>query len=133
MQKNTELLSIERKVRGAWTSITSNNCMWISGEREAHYLLKGHATELIDKVWLPQHYQDKAYPEIYGVVAANQSDGRYVWIYLYYRHHLWKCNDIRKAYDIIEKIKEHDKLEKKERVMRRKFMSQQKLLSVCKN
>lgn len=131
--KNHELETLQRKVIGSWRSITSNNCLWVSNDREAEYLISGHATELIEKIWLPCVYDNETYLKIYGVVAADRSEGRYVWIYVHYRHHIWKAHSIRHAYEIENKIKHHNKLEQKKYRMQRRLESRQKLIPICKN
>ena len=107
--------------------------MWVSGAREAEYLLCGYASELIDKIWLPCVYETNAYSQIHGVVAADRSEGRYVWIYVFYRHHIWKCYNIRFAYELIEKIKEYNKLEEQKNKLQRKLDSKKKLITICDN
>jgi hypothetical protein len=67
------------------------------------------------------------YAYVYGVVAANQERGRYVWIYLYYRQHLWHCHSIGNAYELIKKLNEHEKLEKQRDKVKRKWEKQEKL------
>jgi hypothetical protein len=124
---------LERKTRGLWRSISSNKCLWISGEQEAKYLLSGHATELIQSTWLTCVYERDASSKIYGIVAADKSNGRYVWVYLYYRHHIWKCNTIRQALEIEDKIKKHNELEMKKCRLSRRLEANKKLITVCNN
>lgn len=131
--KNEELECLEMKIRSLWRSISSNNCLWISGESEAKYLLNGHATELIQKSWLPCFYEREAYSKIYGVIATDNSDGRYGWIYLHYRNHIWKCCNIRQAFEIEDKLKKHNEVEEKKYRLRKKLESRKRLITVCNN
>jgi|GEM_PF-4526566 len=131
--KNEELECLERKIRGLWRSISSNNCLWISGEAEAKYLINGHATELIQRSWLPCIYERESFSKIYGVIAADNSNGRYVWVYLYYRNHIWKCHNIRKAFEIEDKIKKHNEVEVKRYRLSKKIDAKKKLITVCNN
>ncbi|MEZ4723009.1 MAG: hypothetical protein R2813_14130 [Flavobacteriales bacterium] len=103
-----KIKSFQRRLTGLWTSLTSRNCMWVSGDKEVNYLLGGHATELIEKIWLGHSYYEYRNAEIYGIVAADRHRGRYVWVYLYYGHHLWKCHDVKQAFDLANKIKAYN-------------------------
>lgn len=99
-------VSARRKANGLRSSIFSG-AIWISGDREAEYLFSGHATELLDVVRF--NYTSNESAKIYGMVAANTENGRYIWVYLYSHHHIWKCHSIANAYGIIERLKQYNK------------------------
>jgi hypothetical protein len=63
------------------------------------------------KIHIPNYFEKNAYACIHGVCAANRLSGRYLWIYLTYRHQLWKCYNIKDAFDLIERTKSHNQLE----------------------
>lgn len=114
MSSKSEILkSLERKVIGSKRSSTFSNAFWVSGETEVNYLMGGYATELIDVVYLPRVYERDADAKIYGVVGKNQNRGRYLWIYLYHSHNLWRFHSLKDSYKLIEKLKQHYELEKK--------------------
>lgn len=119
MEANESHKIIRRKVTGMRQSLYSNS-IWISGEREANYLMSGHATELLDTISLSFSDSEKA--RVYGVVAADRSKGRYVWIYLFCFHHLWHCHSISDAYKIVEKIKAYRELQMKENKLFNKML-----------
>ena len=107
---------------------------------EIKYLMSGHATELISmhrimfahsiKEVKEQDTWDKAY--IYGVVANDQTKGKYVWIYLYYDCSFWKCQDITHACAMINELREYEeldyKLSKAENKLQRMKQKQKALL-----
>lgn len=92
---------------------------------EANYLLSGHCTELIDMISVRDRKyteeDDKKlndsphdyYAKIYGVVAANQSKGRYCYIYLHFERFVIKCWCLEAAYSLIPTLKECCKLSDK--------------------
>ncbi|GAA4460346.1 hypothetical protein GCM10023093_02820 [Nemorincola caseinilytica] len=131
--KDPELLSLEKRIRNLLSYILATNNLYVGSEKEAKYLLDGHATELIQKIKLPLIYDKNASLEIYGMIAANQSNGRYVWIYLYYWNKIWKCNNLESAFEFINKYREYYKLHEEKELYLRKAESKRKLLEVTKN
>lgn len=111
MEIKEEFTTARRKANGLRSSIFSG-AIWVSGDSEANYLVGGHATELLDKVCF--NYSTGKSAIVYGIEAAQKDRGRYVWIYLYFHNHIWKCHDIPKAYKIIERLKDYDNARKLE-------------------
>jgi hypothetical protein len=97
MDTNKELIALNRKITGAWKSL-SYGSLWVQ-EKEVEYLMSGRSTELIERI---KFYSKPV--DIYGAVAANRDNGRYVWIYVYFDHHLWKCHNLNAAFDLAKKI-----------------------------
>ncbi len=123
--RNPELLSLERKERATWNAI-KHRSMWV-GEKEAEYLMSGDATELIQSVFMPDN-EYHSHAKVYGVIAADTSRSRYLWVYLFYWNHLWRCGDLETAYKLIERIKQYNTLRKSIKKLERTIERQQKLL-----
>lgn len=130
--KDPELDNLEKRLRVLNRSLLSENHMRLD-ESEANYLMKGHATELIEKVWLPNTHHNSSYAKIYGVQAKDNTNGRYLWIYLYYRGSLYKCYDLKRAFDLIDRLREVNQLETKEIKVNKKIVAKQKLLQMSSN
>jgi hypothetical protein len=120
---NLELTLLERKVRASMRSLDANS-LWVNGENEAAYLMSGRSTELIDQIMISYSNDCFHYAKLYGVVASDQKSGRYCYIYLHYKRNLWKCYSIKGAFDIAEKLSEHDKLEQKFMRLKKKIDKQ---------
>ena len=55
--------------------------------------------------WIPyEKFKDQPQGTIYGVVAADRSAGRYVWIYLKHSSKFFRCNNINGAYEKAKKL-----------------------------
>lgn len=130
--KKEELKLIERKVTGSLRSNTFNSALWVH-ENEAKYLMSGLATELIEQYHIPRVYDSEAWAKIYGVVASDKEKGRYVWLYLHYGYHLWRCQRLQDAFELIEKLKEHNKLEKEAHRVRNKVRLHKDKLQITNN
>jgi hypothetical protein len=130
--KDPELDLLEKKLRVLNRSLLSENHMHLD-ESEANYLMKGYATDLIEKVWLPNTHYNSSYVKIYGVQLKDKTNGRYLWIYLYYRGSLYKCYDLKRAFDLIDKLREVNDLETKEIKVNKKNAAKQKLLQITSN
>jgi hypothetical protein len=112
-----DLRPITNKTNSLWDKLSHNRLSLC--QQEAEYLLKGAATELIEIKTL---YELPF--KIYGVVGSDQTYGRYVWIYVYYNESLWKCYSLEDAFDLKERIKEYQELEKQRMILfRAKFAS----------
>ena len=132
LTKQTELTTLERQVRGLWASITSG-AMWVSGKSEAEYLIGGHTTDMIEKTWVPNWCERYAHAFVYGVIAADKSEWRYVWIYLFYRHHIWRCHNLKEAIKLIKRIEVHNKFEQKLRRLERRLEAKCRTTQACCN
>ena len=79
------------------------NTLCIFNESEAIYLLQGHASELINTETIEfTNKGESKRAKIVGIVAKDQSEGRYLAFYLHYKFHIWRCFYLREAYDIID-------------------------------
>ena len=129
---DNELEMLEKKHRLLQRKLLATNQLNLI-ENEAMYLMKGHATELIDKVWIPNRHISSSYAKIYGVIGKDNSNGRYLWIYLYFDENLYKCYDLKKAFELSEKLKEFNELEMKIFKLNKKNTIKQKLLHMSSN
>lgn len=133
MDKKELLKSLERKITGTLNSRLFNSAIRFSGKNEIEYLLKGHATELIESMPLPQYYDKGKRAFIYGVIAAEREYRRYVWIYFVYDNHFWKCRDIKHSFEIIERLKGYNELVKDSCNLSDKIFAENKKLEICNN
>lgn len=129
---NPEIKELEKQKTTIWKALTDhNNCLFLN-ENEAMYLMKGHATDLIDLIEVKSVYNINEI-KIFGVQAADKTRGKYVWVYLYHRHRLIKCRNLTDAYAKVRLINENNELEFKILRLEKKLKVQQKLLQVCDN
>ena len=132
MDNEEELAVLEKQLKVLNKNLQSRNQLSVM-EQEALYLMKGFATELIDKVYLLSINRKTAFASIFGVEAKDQSNGRYVWIYLFYNNSLFKCYNLKIAYEVIDDLKELNNLERKIDKLSRKIAAKEKLLQISSN
>jgi len=132
MENKQELVVLEKQLKVLNKNLQSRNNLFVM-EHEALYLMKGYATELIDKVYLLSTNRKTAFAKIFGVEAKDQSNGRYLWIYLFYNDSLYKCYNLRSAYEITEELKEINELERKINKLSKKIAAKEKLLQISSN
>lgn len=130
--KDQKLTAIEKRLRSLNKSLLTQNHLNLV-EQEAEYLMKGFATELIEKVYILDENRSMAYAKVYGVIAKDQSFGRYVWIYLFYDEHLYKCRDIKSVYDLIDVLKEVNQLKREVVRINKRLIVKEKLLQISTN
>lgn len=130
--KDNELELLEKKYRMLQRKLLSSNQMNIT-ENEADYLMKGYATELIDKVWILNRQITSSYARIYGIVRKERQGGRYIWIYVYFNETLYKCHDLKSAFELTDKLHEFYGLEMKIFKLNKKNVIKQKLLQISSN
>ena len=123
---NENIIAFENEINSSWTNIISKNSIVLSGSKEVEYLMGGRATELIEKVRVCYGSSCFAVAEIYGILAADQTNGKYLWVYLVFKNHFWKCKSLRNAYEIIGEVEEHHKLEEKLVQLRKSLRSRKK-------
>lgn len=132
MENKEELAVLEKQLKVLNKNLHSRNHLSVM-EQEALYLMKGFATELIDKVFLLNVNKKTTFAKIFGVQAKDQSNGRYVWIYLFYNNSLFKCHNLKIAYEVIDDIKEINNLERKIDKLSRKIAAKEKLFQISSN
>ena len=131
LKVKNEIKAYDRKIAGSYRSNTFSNAMHLRGKlNEAEYLMSGGVTELVESVWIPSVFERDAHARIYGVVAQNRKANRYVWIYLYYRNHIWSCWSIKEAIQLVDKLKEHENLRKGQEVLERKLKREENKLKL---
>lgn len=132
MENKEELAILEKQLKVLNKNLQSRNQLFVM-EQEALYLMKGYATELIDKVFLLNKNRAATFAKIFGVEAKDQSNGRYLWIYMFYNNSLYKCYDLRSAYEIIDDLKVFNDLDRKIDKLSKKIAAKEKLLQISSN
>jgi len=129
---NPEIQEIEKELRILSRRLDAGNCISCS-ENEVNNLMSGHATDLIDTVYIFTQSEGKNYVRIYGVVAQERKTRRYVWVYVYHYYRLWKCHRIEDAYEIVQKVKDKVRLEEKISKLTRVINNKQNRLQISSN
>lgn len=132
MENKQDLAVLEKQLKILNKRLLSNTQLSVS-EQEAEYLIKGFATELIDKSWVLDKNRNITYAKIYGVQAKEQSNGRYLWIYLFYNNSLYKCYNLKLAFDIIDELKKICELERKINRISKRITNRENLLQISSN
>lgn len=117
MKKNKRSLTLAQRKKNLESSLYENaNSLYTWTVAEAEYLLRGHATELFDVRIIYQNRGDEASrrtANIYGIVGANQSWGRYFCFYVSYSTRIWRCMNIKLAYHVVEQLIELEEINEK--------------------
>lgn len=132
MDNKEELAVLEKQLKVLNKNLQSKNQLLVM-EHEALYLMKGFSTELVDKVYLLNKNRVTTFATIFGVEAKDQSNGRYVWVYLFYNNSLYKCYNLGFAYEIIDDLRELNNLEIKIDKLSKKIAAKEKFLQISSN
>ncbi|MEJ7821491.1 MAG: hypothetical protein WKF85_04170 [Chitinophagaceae bacterium] len=108
----SQLRAAEKKYKEAQLSIGDKNHISFHIGNEADYFLNVEGIELIDTACVISKLSGKSgknlsdfhRAQIYGFLR-NTSYGRYQSIFIKVNYDVWRCNNLKTAYEMIEKIK----------------------------
>ncbi len=109
----SQLSAAEKKYKEAKLCIGEKDHIGFRNRETANYIISGHATELIEKIRVISKLSGQCskmiygFPEaeIHGIVNKSTVYKRYGTILIKHNDDVWVCQDIKDAYDKIEKIK----------------------------